>query len=65
MAYDAAGATLIVAGTQDGSTPSEIVVDGETCTTNAPIELKMTDEAAHPKYICIEFNTTCYATSSA
>ena len=62
VAYDAAGATLIAAGTQDGSTPSEIVVDGETYTTNAPIELKMTDEAAYPKYICIEFNTTCYAT---
>ena len=43
-AYDAEGASLLIAGTQDGSTPSQIKVDGVSYTTNEEIALDMTDD---------------------
>lgn len=62
-AYDAKGATLLIAGTQDGSTPSNIKVNGESYTSNAEIALDMTDESAYPQYLKVEFDTICYANS--
>lgn len=62
-AYDAKGAILLIAGTQDGSTPSNIKVNGESYTSNAEIALDMTDESAYPQYLKVEFDTICYANS--
>lgn len=62
-AYDAEGATLLIAGTQDGSTPSNIKVNGESYTSNAEIALDMTDDSAYPRYLKVEFDTICYANS--
>lgn len=63
VAYDAKGAVLLIAGTQDGSTPAEILVDGQSQTTNQPISLDMSDSSAYPKYIKVEFSTIAYVNS--
>lgn len=62
VAHDPAGVTLMLAGTLDGSTPSDILVDGVSMTTNAPIELDMSDGSQYPRYVCIEFKTIAYVT---
>lgn len=59
-AYDSKGATLLIAGTQDGHTPSEIEVNGKTYTTNEEIKLDMTDASAYPQYLKVEFDTIAY-----
>ena len=64
-AYDAEGASLLIAGTQDGSTPSQIRVDGVSCTTNEEIELDMTDASAYPRFLKVEFDTIAYVNSIA
>lgn len=61
-AYDAAGAELLIAGTQDGSTPSEIRVNGASYTTNTEISLDMSDASAYPQYVKVEFDTIAYVT---
>lgn len=60
-AYDEKGAALLIAGTQDGSTPSEIKVNGASYTSNEEIALDMTDKSAYPQYLKVEFDTICYA----
>lgn len=62
-AYDEKGAALLIAGTQDGSTPSEIKVNGASYTSNEEIALDMTDKSAYPQYLKVEFDTICYANS--
>ena len=62
-AYDVKGAILLIAGTQDGSTPSDIKVNGESYKSNEEIALDMTDESAYPQYLKVEFDTICYANS--
>ena len=62
VAHDPAGVTLMLAGTQDGSTPSDILVDGVPMTTNTSIDLDMSDAAQYPRYVCIEFKTIAYVT---
>lgn len=60
-AYDTEGAVLLIAGTTDGSTPSEIKVNGQAFQSNAEIPLDMNDESAYPQYLKVEFDTICYA----
>lgn len=62
-AYDPEGAELLIAGTQDGSTPSAIKVNGTAYTTNAEIALDMSDETAYPQYLKVEFDTIAYVNS--
>ena len=62
-AYDAAGAALLIAGTQDGNTPSEIKVDGVSHTTNEEIALDMAEASAYPRYLKVEFDTIAYVNS--
>ena len=62
-AYDAAGAALLIAGTQDGNTPSEIKVDGVSHTTNEEIALDMSEASAYPRYLKVEFDTIAYVNS--
>ena len=62
-AYDSEGAELLIAGTQDGSTPSAIKVNGTAYTTNAEIALDMSDETAYPQYLKVEFDTIAYVNS--
>lgn len=64
-AYDAEGASLLIAGTQDGSTPSQIKVDGVSYTTNEEIALDMTDDSAYPRFLKVEFDTIAYVNSIA
>ena len=59
-AYDSEGAVLLIAGTQDGSTPSQIKVNGGAYTTNEEISLDMEDESAYPQYLKVEFDTIAY-----
>lgn len=60
VAGDEAGVTLLVSGTQDGSTPSQLLVDGVETTTNVPIELDMSDASQGARYVCVEFKTIAY-----
>ena len=60
-AYDLEGAVLLIAGTQDGSTPSDIKVNGESYHSNQEISLDMSDDSAYPQYLKLEFDTICYA----
>ena len=62
-AYDEQGAVLLISGTQDGSTPANIRVNGESQTTNQPISLDMSDSSAYPQYVQVEFDTIAYVTS--
>ena len=64
-AYDAEGASLLIAGTQDGSTPSQIKVDGVSYTTNEEIALDLTDDSAYPRFLKVEFDTIAYVNSIA
>lgn len=64
-AYDAEGASLLIAGTQDGSTPSQIKVDGVSYTTNEEIALDMTDDSAYPRFLKVEFDMIAYVNSIA
>ena len=64
-AYDAEGASLLIAGTQDGSTPSQIKVDGVSYTTNEEIALDMTDDSAYPRFLKVEFDAIAYVNSIA
>lgn len=59
-AYDEKGAVLLIAGTQDGHTASQIKVEGTVCTSNAEITLDMSDAASYPRYLKVEFDTICY-----
>lgn len=62
VAYDDAGAELLIAGTTDGSTPANIKVNGESTKTNEKITLDMSDESAYPQYIAVEFAEEVYVT---
>ena len=62
-AYDASGAALLIAGTMDGSTPSQIKVDGVSHTTNEEIALDMSEASAYPRYLKVEFDTIAYVNS--
>ncbi len=64
-AYDEKGATLQIAGTSDGSTPSSITVNGENYTTNTLIDLDMSDASAYPQYIAVAFTEQSYVTQIA
>lgn len=63
VAYDAKGAVLLIAGTQDGHTPSNLKINGAEYTTNTEFSLDMDNEEAYPQYLKVEFDTICYATS--
>lgn len=63
VAYDAKGAVLLISGTQDGNTPSQITVDGVSQTTNQPIAVDMSDSSAYPRYLKVEFTTIAYVNS--
>ena len=62
-AYDSEGAVLLIAGTQDGHTPSNIKVNDEVYKTNEEIALDMSDESGYPQYLKVEFDTIAYVDS--
>lgn len=62
VAYDDAGAELLIAGTKDGSNPAVITVNGQTAATNDRITLDMSDASLYPQYITVEFNEQAYVT---
>lgn len=64
-AYDSKGAELLIAGTQDGSMPSDVKVNGKAYKTNAEISLDMSDASAYPQYLKVEFDTIAYVNSIA